>query len=138
MAVLVSCEEISPSTLSFPRTLCADSTSALCSSSLTRSLEDQDYEDQILFPPYDTVRYHGQVENLGPPARLWTGDSNTVSPTSTSTSTSVSRPESPVPARYAEDDTAVRIQHQIMWIIYRIIGRRKIFGHHGSILCRSG
>jgi hypothetical protein len=110
MAVLVSCEEISPSSLSFPRTLYADSTSALCSSSLTGSWEDQDDEDQILLPPYDAVRYHGQVENLEPPARLWTGDSNTVSPTSTSTSTNVSRPESPVPAGYAEDDTAVRIQ----------------------------
>jgi hypothetical protein len=110
MAVLVSCEEISPSSLSFPRTLYADSTSALCSSSLTGSWEDQDDEDQILFPRYDAIRYHGQVENLEPPARLWTGDSNTVSPTSSSTSTNVSRSESPVPAGYAEDDTAVRIQ----------------------------
>jgi hypothetical protein len=107
MAVLVSCEEISPSTLS---------PSALCSSSPTRSLsldtswEDQDDEGQILFPPYDAVRYHGQVENLEPPARLSTDDSNTVSPTSTSTSTNVSRSESPVPAGYAEDDIAVRIQ----------------------------
>jgi hypothetical protein len=116
MAVLVSCEEISPSTLSFPRALYADSTSALSSSSLTHSLsldtgwEDQDDEDQILFPPYDAVRYHGQVENLEPLTRLWTSDSNAVSPTSTSTSTNLSRPESPIPAGYAEDDTAVRIQ----------------------------
>jgi hypothetical protein len=117
MAVLVSCEEISPSPLSFPRTLFADSTSALCSSSPTSNLsldtsweEEQDDEDQILFPPYDAVRYHGQVENLEPPARLLAGDSNTVSPTSTSASTNVLRPESPVPAGYAEDDTAVRIQ----------------------------
>jgi hypothetical protein len=115
MAVVVSCEEISPSTLPFPRTLYANSTSALCSSSNTRSSsldtswEDQDDEDQILFP-YNGVRYHGQVENLEPPARFRTGDINTASPTSVSTSTNVSRPESPIPARYAEDDLAVRTQ----------------------------
>jgi hypothetical protein len=130
MTVPVSCEETnccsfithqtsfpkSPSTLSFPRTLYADSTSAVCSSTHTRSLsvetswEEQDDEDQILFHPYDKVRYHGPVENLEPPASLWTSDSNTVSPTSTSTSTNVSRPESPIPAGYAEGDIAVRTQ----------------------------
>lgn len=130
MAVLVSCEEIncfsfityqtpfpkSPSTLSFPRTLYADSTGAICSLTPTRGLsldtswEDQDDEDQIVFLPYDAVRHHGQVENLEPSASLWTGDSNTVSLTSTGTSTNVSRPESPIPTKYAEDDTAIRTQ----------------------------
>ena len=130
MAVLVSSEEIncfsfityqtpfpkSPSTLSIPMTLFADSTGALCSLtpprglSLDTSREDQGDEDTILFTPYHAVRYHSQVENLELPASLWTGDSNSVSLTSTGTSTSVSRPESPVPTGYAEDDTAVRTQ----------------------------
>jgi hypothetical protein len=130
MAVLVSYEEIncsppvtyqtpfpnSPSTLPFPRTLYADSTGALRSLTPTRGLsldtswEDQGDEDPILIPPYDAVRYHGPVENLEPPASLWTGDSNTASLTSTGTSISVSRPKSPVPTGYAEDDIAVRTQ----------------------------
>ena len=124
MAVLISCAEIncvsfiahqtSPLTLSFTRTLYADSTSALCSSTATRSLslettwEDKDNKDQIDFPRHDEVRH--RAENLETPASLWASDYNTVLPTFTSASTTLSRPESPIPDGYAEDDIAVRTQ----------------------------
>ncbi|PMD41513.1 hypothetical protein L207DRAFT_328160 [Hyaloscypha variabilis F] len=106
----------SSSAASSPRTLHADSTAPSFSStpasslSLDASCEDQDEEDQILFPSYDDVGYYGQVEDLEPPPSPRTGDSYTVSPTSNSTSTNVSRPESPDRFEHAEDDTAVRSQ----------------------------
>ena len=78
--------------------------------SLDASCEDQEEEDQIVFPSYDDVGYYGQVEDLEPPPSPRTGDSYTVSPTSNGTSTNVSRPESPDRFEHAEDDTAVRNQ----------------------------
>ncbi|PVH67782.1 hypothetical protein DL98DRAFT_637214 [Cadophora sp. DSE1049] len=106
----------SSSAPSSPRALHADftvssySSTPARSSSLDASWEDQDEEDQIVFPSYDDVGYYGQVKDLEPSARLWAGDSYTVSPTSNSTSTNVSGPESPDLIEHAEDDTAVRIQ----------------------------
>ncbi|KAH6699880.1 protein phosphatase-like protein type 1 complex subunit Hex2/Reg1 [Leptodontidium sp. MPI-SDFR-AT-0119] len=106
----------SSSAPSSPRTLHADftvssySSTPARSSSLDASWEDQDDEDQIVFPSYDDVGYYGQVKDLEPPASLWAGDSYTVSPTSNSTLTNVSGPESPDLVEHAEDDTAVRIQ----------------------------
>lgn len=104
------------STQSSPRTIHADSTAPSFASTPASSLsldahcEDEDDEDQIVFPSYDDVGYYGQAEDLEPPASPRTGDSYTVSPTSNSTSTNVSRPVSPDPSEHAEDDTAVRIQ----------------------------
>jgi hypothetical protein len=104
------------STQSSPSTIHADSTAPSFSSTPASSLsldahcEDENDEDQIVFPSYDDVGYYGQVEDLEPPASPRTGDSYTVSPTSNSTSTNVSRPESPDLIEHAEDDTAVRIQ----------------------------
>lgn len=106
----------SSSAASSPRTIHADSTAPSFSStpasslSLDASCEDQDEEDQIVFPSYDEVGYYDQVEDLEPPPSPRTGDSYTVSPTSNSTSTNVSRPESPDRFEHAEDDTAVRNQ----------------------------
>jgi hypothetical protein len=106
----------SSSAVSSPRTIHADSTAPSFSStpasslSLDASCEDQDEEDQIVFPSYDEVGYYDQVEDLEPPPSPRTGDSYTVSPTSNSTSTNVSRPESPDRFEHAEDDTAVRNQ----------------------------
>jgi hypothetical protein len=77
--------------------------------SLDARCDDEDEEDQIIFPSYDDV-YYDQVEELEPPPSPRTGDSYTVSPTSNSTSTNVSRPESPTLSEHAEDDTAVRTQ----------------------------
>lgn len=105
----------SSSAASSPRTLHADSTAPsfhstpASSLSLDASCEDQDEEDQIVFPSYDDVGYYGH-EDLEPPPSPRTGDSYTVSPTSNSTSTNVSRPESPDRFEHAEDDTAVRNQ----------------------------
>lgn len=106
----------SSSAPSSPRTLTADSAAPSYSSTPASSLsldahcDDQDDEDQIVFPSYDDVGYYDQVEDLEPPASPRTGDSYTVSPTSDSTSTNVSRPVSPDPVEHAEDDTAVRTQ----------------------------
>lgn len=113
---IISPSPTSSSAPSSPRTLHADSASPSYSSTPASSLsldnpcDDQDDEDQILFPSYDDVGYYGQVEDLEPPASPRTGDSYTVSPTSDSTSTNVSRPDSPSPVGHAEDDTAVRTQ----------------------------
>lgn len=106
----------SSSAPSSPRTLTADSAAPSYSSTPASSLsldahcDDQDDEDQIVFPSYDDVGYYDQVEDLEPPPSPRTGDSYTVSPTSNSTSTNVSRPVSPDPVEHAEDDTAVRTQ----------------------------
>lgn len=106
----------SSSTQSSPRTLHADSAAPSFSStpasslSLDANCDDEEDEDQIVFPSYDDVGYYGQVEDLEPPASPRTGDSYTVSPTSNSTSTNVSRPESPDPIEHPQDDTAVRTQ----------------------------
>jgi len=74
--------------------------------SLDPNCNDQDDEDQIVFPSYDDVGYYDQAEDLEPPPSPRTGDSYTVSPTSNSAS--VSRPQSPDELEHAEDDTAVR------------------------------
>lgn len=105
----------SSSTPSSPQTLHADSSAPSYSSTPASSLsldarcDEEDDEDQILFPSYDEF-YDGEVEELEPPPSPRTGDSYTVSPTSNSTSTNVSRPESPTLSEHAEDDTAVRTQ----------------------------
>lgn len=95
---------------SSPRTLHADSAAPSFSSTpaSSLSLNDQDDDADLVFPPYDQAAYYEQVEDLEAPASPRTGDSYTVSPTSNSTSTNVSRPVSPDPIGHAEDDTAVR------------------------------
>jgi hypothetical protein len=105
------------SNTSSPKTIHADSSAPSYNSTPASSLsldtrcDDDEDEDQIVFPSYDDVGYYGQVEDLEPPASpRGTGDSYTVSPTSNSTSTNASRPESPEPIEHAEDDTAVRSQ----------------------------
>jgi len=100
---------------SSPRTPHADSAAPSFSSTPASSLsldarEEEEEEDQIIFPSYDDVGYYGQVEDLEPPASPRTGDSYTVSPTSNTNSTNESRPDSPDPVEHAEDDTAVRTQ----------------------------
>ncbi|KAG4427491.1 hypothetical protein IFR05_017026 [Cadophora sp. M221] len=138
---------------SSPRTLTADSTAPSYSStpasslSLDNNCDDQDDEDQIVFPSYDDVGYYDQVEDLEPPASPRTGDSYTVSPTSNSTSTNVSRPETPEPLEHAEDDTAVRTQpsrhvdylshnwkEEDIWSSWKhIVSKRKAYGNSARL-----
>lgn len=99
-----------------PRTLHANSTAPLYASTPTSNIlfnasqEDQDDEDQIVFPSYHDVGYYGQIEDLELPTSSWAGDPYTVSLTSNSTSTNLSRQESPDPVEYAVDDTSVQTQ----------------------------
>ncbi|KFX89579.1 hypothetical protein O988_08583 [Pseudogymnoascus sp. VKM F-3808] len=73
--------------------------------------DDQDDDDQIVFPSYDEVGYYEQSEDLEPPASpSGNGESYTVSPTSNTASTDASRPDSPEFVEHAEDDTAIRSQ----------------------------
>src|SRR5580700_2508442 len=107
-AVLSAANSPRSSGPSSPRTLQADSNSPSFSSTPASSLSldncnEEDDEDQIVFPSYDDVGYYGQVEDLEPPASPRdTGDSYTVSPTSNSTSTNISRADSPEPVEHAE------------------------------------
>lgn len=79
--------------------------------SLDQGCDDSDEEDQIVFPAYDDVGYYGQPEDLEPAASpRGSGESYTVSPTSNTASTDASRPDSPILAEHAEDDTALRSQ----------------------------
>jgi hypothetical protein len=101
---------------SSPTTLHADSVTPSFHSTPASSLSldncnNEDDEDQIVFPSYDDVNYYEQVEDPEAPASPRdTGESYTVSPTSNSTSTNISRADSPEPVERATDDTGVRIQ----------------------------
>ncbi|KFY92671.1 hypothetical protein V498_04820 [Pseudogymnoascus sp. VKM F-4517 (FW-2822)] len=80
--------------------------------SLEPDCEDDQHDDQIVFPSYDEVGYYeDHSEDLEPPASpRGNGESYTVSPTSNTTSTDASRPDSPELVEHAEDDTAIRTQ----------------------------
>ncbi|CZT11439.1 related to negative regulator of glucose-repressible genes [Rhynchosporium agropyri] len=146
----------SSSAPSSPQTLTADSvapsypSTPASSLSLDNNCDDQEVEDQILFPSYDDVGYYDhqvEAEDLEPPASPHTGDSYTVSPTSNSTSTNVSRPESPEQFEHAEDDTAVRIQptrhvdylshnwkEEDIWSSWKhIVSKRKAYGNSARL-----
>jgi hypothetical protein len=69
----------------------------------TCSEDDEDDEDQIVFPSYDDLGYYCQIEDLEPPASPPTGNS------SDTASTIISRPDSPEIVEHCEDDSAVHI-----------------------------
>ena len=118
------------------------SSAPACRSSLEfRCKHDEEDEDQLQFPSYNDVGYYDQTEDLGLPACPRTGDSYTLSLTSSSTPTNVSQPESP--DQHAADDTAVRKQplrhvdylsynwrEEDIWLTRKhIISERKAYGN---------
>ncbi|KAI9819569.1 MAG: hypothetical protein M1827_007019 [Pycnora praestabilis] len=109
---------------------------------------EEDLDDQIIFPSYDDVGYFDQAEDLEPPPSPRTEDSYTVSPTnSTCTTTNVSGPNSPETSATAEDDTAIRkepsrhvdyLSHdweeEDIWSSWRlIVSKRKAYGNSARL-----
>jgi hypothetical protein len=100
-----------------------------------------DERNQIVLPSYDCVGYCKQTRDLEPLTRPPTDDSCTISPVFSSTLTDDSKPDSPVPVEYANDDTAVwnppsryvdylshDWQEEDIWTSWKhIVSKRKVY-----------